>query len=144
MKNLFLSIALFSLLFSFNSCSDDDGNKNDGGDSSSINPPAWIIGTWKSSELGETHKFEFTKNNFIFTQLTTVYNFAEISKQNNYTVKETANSTDTYQIEKIFDSGTGVSATDSFKFIKVSDSEVTFYMSGMGINPVPIKLNRIN
>jgi len=134
------------MLFSFTSCSDDDddnGGQGSGG-SSTINPPTWIIGTWKSPELGETHKFEFIKNNFIFTQLTTVYNFADISKQDYYTVKEPINTSDMYQIEKIFDSGTGVKATDSFKFVKVSDNEITFYMSGVEINPVPIKLNRVN
>ncbi len=145
MKKFILCLSLICLTFSFNSCSndDDDNNSQGSGGSSTINPPAWIIGTWKSPELGETHKFQFTKNNFIFTQLATVYNFAEIAKQDYYSVKETTNTSDIYQIEKTF-SGAGVTAKDSFKFVKVSDNEVTFYMSGVGINPAPITLNRVN
>lgn len=143
MKKIFLLFTLCCLAFNFNACSSDDDNQDDNDTTKTgINPPDWIIGTWKA-DLVTLHEFEFTKDNFIFTQLTTVYNFAEIAKQDYYTVKEIVNTNTEYQISKIFDSATGTSATDTFKFIKASEDETTFYMSNVGVNPVAIKLNRI-
>ena len=142
MKKLFLLCTLCCLALSFNSCSSDDEEQDKDKTETVISPPDWLIGKWKA-ELVTLHEFEFTKDNFIFTQLTTTYNFAEIAKQDYYSVKETTNTKNEYQIEKIFDSGTGTKATDAFKFVKVSENETTFYMSNVGVNPVAIKLNRI-
>ncbi|WP_165024823.1 hypothetical protein [Dysgonomonas sp. ZJ279] len=143
-KFLFVFI-LFSICFA--SCSKDDGSiegqetgQPETPSETILSPPDWIIGTWKSPLLGESHKFEFTENNFIFTQLTISYNFSEISKQQYYTVKEITNTGSAYQIDKTFYMvGTGQTLTDSFKFVKVSDNEVTFYVVGI-LNPIPYKL----
>lgn len=145
MKKSLLLLLTIGMLFILNACSDDDKESPDKDKTETIiNPPKWLHGTWKSTELRDTHKFEFTPENFIFTQLNITYDFAKIAKEDIYTVKEITNTDAEYRIDKITDLvGTGQTATDSFKFIKVSDNEVTFYMSGVGVTPVPITLKRV-
>lgn len=145
MKKTLLLLLSIGILLVFNACSDDDKNApNEDKIGTNIHPPKWLHGTWKGVELGDTHKFEFTSDNFIFTQINITYDFAKIAKEDLYTVKEITNTDTEYRIDKTTDLvGTGQAATDSFKFVKVSDNEVTFYLSGMSINPVPITLKRI-
>lgn len=145
MRKLFLLFALVGALLSFNACSDDDKEDIDNGKTEgSIKPPKWLHGEWQAEELGETHKFEFTSDNFLFTQINVTYDFAKIAKQDYNTVKEITNTDTEYRIDRIQELvGTGQTATDSFKFVKDSEGQVTFYLSGMGVNPVGIKLTKI-
>ena len=142
MKKLFLFLALMGMLFSLNACSDDDkGDPDKGKTEGSIKPPKWLHGEWKAEELGETHKFEFTSDNFLFTQINITYDFAKIAKQDYNTIKEVTNTDTEYRIDRIQELvGTGQTATDSFKFVKSENGDIFFYLSGIGANPISFKL----
>lgn len=138
MKNLFLAFTLLSLIFSLNSCSDDD--KQESG--ASINPPSWIIGKWKSEPV-VGHEFTFTETNFIFTQIGTSYNFSELSKSDLYSIKEIVKTSNTYQIDKTTSLGTSQNYIESYEFTISGSGIVTFKLSASGFG-VPMTIVKVN
>lgn len=144
MKNLFLFITLFSMLFSFTSCSDDDDDNGGQGSGSSslINPPTWIIGTWIADN--NTCKAEFKTNNLLFT----AFGMGEVtvdldkeSKQTYYTVKEITKTNSEYQINSTLDNGIGTSYTSVYRFKKISDTQIVYY-NPVGNSFIEITMNK--
>lgn len=123
-KTLF---ALLTLLII--SCSDDDNNDNQ--NTSFINPPDWIIGTWQDKTLPETGQiggFTFTNDNLILITSSgeTITNLKEGLQEGVDAGVISSNEiiTDTeYELEII---ATGT-VTNQFKFTKGPDSETIIY-----------------
>jgi hypothetical protein len=64
MKNIILLIAFTSLLFS---CSNSDNSSNNNNNCQTLNPPAWIQGTWikQNSPIGSYTGYKFTIDDVI-------------------------------------------------------------------------------
>lgn len=64
MKNIILLIAFTSLL---SSCSNSDNSSNNNNNCQTLNPPAWIQGTWikQNSPVGSYTGYKFTSDDVI-------------------------------------------------------------------------------
>lgn len=107
---LFIAISLFSLA----GC--DDGSSSSG-NSISVAPPSWLIGTWSGSLLGVSMTYEFTSNNIYME--TMGYRLSLLEGLTSIT--EDINTSSEYQITYTDSEG----ATDSDHFVKVSNTEMT-------------------
>ena len=129
MKKLILLTTLFAIL----SCSSSD-DKAANSNTTSINPPAWIQGTWKDKDNFEG--FKFTNNDFCIISsagyVTTTDCFGKSLPVMN--LKETINNTD-YILEITLGS-----ATFKYHFKKISATKIQWeVIEGGMFNPIYTK-----
>lgn len=127
MKKLIL---LFSLFIVITACSSDNNDNSEKNNTSkgSFNPPAWLIGSWKS----DFAVYTFTKDDIIVTAGGTRLSFKDqtIVLKNagsNYSIKET-NTSDNYTAEY------SVSVTTTIlSFTKLPNNQISAdgYLKGL-------------
>ena len=123
-------ISLFLLLGLVYSCSSSSDNlSNNSSSNASINPPAWIQGTW--IQAGGTTGYKFTTNDFILTGSGSQTSFANTviltnASGGNATVHETITS-NSYNIDITI----GI-RTDSYYFNKINDTKIEWVNDPLG------------
>ncbi|QSW88305.1 hypothetical protein J0383_18830 [Flavobacterium endoglycinae] len=120
MKKIYILLLTTLIIFSCSS-SEDSNSKNN-----SLNPPAWIQGTW-AQKYGSNGSYTYQPT-FIFTK----NDFCTISLNSSSCISESLNNTPDLKInesrtnsEYKFSLKTN-GVTTSYRFIKVSDSKIEY------------------
>lgn len=124
-------ISIFLLLAFVSSCSStSDNSSNNSSNNASINPPAWIQGTW-IQDGGTSAGYKFTQNDFSLISFNTTNSFANAVAQTkatggNASVNETITS-NSYNIDITIGAH-----TDSYYFNKISTTKIEWVNDPLG------------
>ena len=127
MKKFYLLLLVSILIIS---CSKDDGAVNS---TTSINPPAWIHGTWRSEGAGGTSitGLQFTANDMILLGLTNMShknNISSIIKSGGEVTVDENISQEDYDITIEYSMGTSI----NYSFSKVDDNTIIWNSTAHG------------
>ena len=124
------SLLFLSLIFTFISCSKDDNSVTA---STSINPPEWTHGTWKSEGAGGSSigSLIFTSNDLILNMGTSQISHKEqinhLSQMSEVEVSEET-SNDEYSLRIDYEMGTSV----NYSFNRIDDQTIEWTSTGYG------------